>query len=394
MEPPAKQLCVFTGQGIGPSYTEWKLRVLATLDERQIRSSVLMPADFQNVAARRTYIKNDAILYNLLLTSLSGEALLFAMQNFGLKEETPEDSCLGYQLFVALKSKYFQAMTHAEELLLRMKLMSAKFSSTAVQFTNHVLKVRHDLLTRAAVNYTQAKVNSLDFDLYNMTLAQLPVRFANFVAMERAKPEALIDIVKFFATVEFEERQVKSVPVTQAQRSHQHNHESLACAQKNSKDWRMKKEEKNRKEKGSSLEPKSILFSKPNSIKQFSYFLSHRSNFMLDTGATDHFVNDRKLLSNFIEEKSFIWLADNSKAECPGHGTMFWKTNDKNGKEITIKLKSVRVIPNLHQNILSLSAIFQQYQNATEIRRDDNNFILKIRNNEIELSYKENCSKI
>ncbi len=79
----------------------------------------------------------------------------------------------------------------------------------------------------------------------------------------------------------------------------------------------MKKEEKNRKEKGSSLEPKSILFSKPNSINQFSYFLSHRSNFMLDTGATDHFVNDRKLLSNFIEEKSFIWLAEHSKAECP-----------------------------------------------------------------------------
>ena len=105
---------------------------------------------------------------------------------------------------------------------------------------------------------------------------------------------------------------------------------------------------------------------------------------MLDTGATDHFVNDRKLLSKFIEEKSFIWLADNSKAECPGYGTMFWKTNDKNGKEITIKLKSVRVIPNLHQNILSLSTIFQQYQNATEIRRDDNNFLLKIRNNEIE----------
>ena len=105
---------------------------------------------------------------------------------------------------------------------------------------------------------------------------------------------------------------------------------------------------------------------------------------MLDTGATDHFVNDRKLLSNFIEERSFIWLADNSKAECPGYGTMFWKTTDKNGKEITIKLKGVRVIPNLHQNILSLSAIFQQYQNATEIKRDDKNLLLKIRNNEIE----------
>ena len=107
MEPPAKQLCVFTGQGIGPSYTEWKLRVLANLDERQIRSSVLPPSEEMNAAARRNYIKNDATLYNLLLMSLSGEALLFAMQHFGLSEETPEDSVFGYRLFLALKTKYF-----------------------------------------------------------------------------------------------------------------------------------------------------------------------------------------------------------------------------------------------------------------------------------------------
>ena len=127
MEPPAKKQCIFTGQGIGPSYTEWKLRVLANLDERQIRSSVLPPLEEMNAAARRTYIKNDATLYNLLLMSLSGEALLFAMQNFGLTEETPEDTCLGFHLFQALKTKYFQAITHAEELQLRMKLMAAKF---------------------------------------------------------------------------------------------------------------------------------------------------------------------------------------------------------------------------------------------------------------------------
>ena len=150
-------------------------------------------------------------------------------------------------------------MTHAEELQLRMKLMAAKFSSTAAQFTSHVAKVRHELLTRAAVNYNQAKVNSLDWDLYNMTLAKLPISFSNFVAMERAKPEAIIDIVKFFATVEFEERQVKPATGTQVQRFNQH--ESLAHVQKNvKKEWRMKKDEKNKKEKGSSLEPKSILF--------------------------------------------------------------------------------------------------------------------------------------
>ena len=83
MEPPAKQQCIFTGQGIGPTYPEWKIRALAALDKRQIRSSVLPPPEEMNAAARRTYIKNDTTLYNLLLMSLSGEALLFAMQNFG-----------------------------------------------------------------------------------------------------------------------------------------------------------------------------------------------------------------------------------------------------------------------------------------------------------------------
>ena len=117
-----------------------------------------------------------------------------------MTEETPEDTCLGFHLFQALKTKYFQAMTHAEEQL-RMKLMAAKFSSTAAQFASHVVKIRHELLTWAAVNFNQEKIKSLDWDLYNLTLAQLPIRFSNFVAMERAKPEALIDIVKFFATV-------------------------------------------------------------------------------------------------------------------------------------------------------------------------------------------------
>ena len=130
----------------------------------------------------------------------------------------------------------------------------------------------------------------------------------------------------------------------------------------------MKKEEKNRKEKGSSLEPKSILFSKPDSIKTFYYFLSHKSNFMLDSGATSHFVNDRRILANFKEEKDFIQMADNSKTNCDGYGTLHWKTLDRNEKEITIKLKYVYLVPNLHQNILSLSALFKQYPNASKCK--------------------------
>ena len=115
---------------------------------------------------------------------------------------------------------------------------------------------------------------------------------------------------------------------------------------------------------------------------------------MLDTGATSNFINDRKLLINFIEEKSFIWLADNSKSECIGHGTLRWKTKDKiSGKDITIRLNEVRVIPNLAQNILSLSAIFHQYPNATEIMRDKNNLLLKIRKDTIEFKLTEKLFK-
>ena len=72
---------------------------------------------------------------------------------------------------------------------------------------------------------------------------------------------------------------------------------------------------------------------------------------------------------------------------------LLWKTLDINGKEITIKLKEVYLVPNLHQNILSLSAIFKQFPNATEIRRDENNLILKIKNSHIEFKLKNKLFK-
>ena len=45
-----------------------------------------------------------------------------------------------------------------------------------------------------------------------------------------------------------------------------------------------------------------------------------------------------------------------------------WKEDNNN-------IEKVCVIPTLHQNILSLSAIFKQYPNATEIKRDKNNLL-------------------
>ena len=79
---------------------------------------------------------------------------------------------------------------------------------------------------------------------------------------------------------------------------------------------------------------------------------------MLDSGATTHFVKDSKGLTNFTEDKTSIKLADDSEAISNGYNDLYWKTADKiSGKEITIKLKKVYLVPNLYQNILSLSAI-------------------------------------
>ncbi len=55
---------------------------------------------------------------------------------------------------------------------------------------------------------------------------------------------------------------------------------------------------------------------------------------MLDSGATSHFVSDRQLLTDFINEKSFIQMADNSKTNCEGYGHLFWKTVDIGGSSI------------------------------------------------------------
>ena len=69
--------------------------------------------------------------------------------------------------------------------------------------------------------------------------------------------------------------------------------------------------------------------------------------------------------------------------EIIGTGDILWKLEDINGKSITLKLKDVKLITELKNSLLSLSQIFEQFPNATEIKRDKKNLILKIKNSHI-----------
>ena len=53
-------------------------------------------------------------------------------------------------------------------------------------------------------------------------------------------------------------------------------------------------------------------------IKSSSYSYSHKINFLLDTGASCHFVNDASLFTNYQHNKSTIILADNSETISEG----------------------------------------------------------------------------
>ncbi len=73
-------------------------------------------------------------------------------------------------------------------------------------------------------------------------------------------------------------------------------------------------------------------------------------------------------------------------------GDILWKVEDINGKGITLKLKDVKLIPELQNNLLSLSQIFKQYK-ATEISRDKDNIRLKVKNNHLDFKLKEKLFK-
>ena len=90
---------------------------------------------------------------------------------------------------------------------------------------------------------------------------------------------------------------------------------------------------------------RSANFSKPNS--------SHM-HFIVDTGCTDHMVNNRGCFSEFVSCDESVKSPDGSLTNVVGKGTVKCKMNDVNGEEVEVELKDVLCVPQYQSNLLSV----------------------------------------
>ena len=98
-----KAMPMFSGQK--ETFPPWQLKLIANAREKGIQEALLPIPDVLGAARMAAYFKADNSLYNTIITSLSGDALLFATQRFSVKEDTPIDAYLGHQLYQAMKAK-------------------------------------------------------------------------------------------------------------------------------------------------------------------------------------------------------------------------------------------------------------------------------------------------
>ena len=286
-----------------------------------------------------------------MMNSLTGDAFVFAIQKFPITEINKDEDFIGLRLFMGLKAKYDIALIRSEVFQKKQDIFNFQLRGNVTNFLKEITNTRHFLLSHSKMS--DGQITLFDEDILQSILAKLSDSYNAFVIATRAVEVYTMTFSEFTNRIENEEREMN------VQRNH-HPHQEQAnfsgkgknqdqvSSMKNGGKWSKKKEKKGKSKsiEGSNIDSSKLFNSNPNSIKTSNYSpfqtRSHRTNFMLDSGATSHFVSDKKLLTNFIKDKISINLANNSKTSGEGYGNMYWKTLDKNsGKEITIKLKKV-----------------------------------------------------
>ena len=102
-------------------------------------------------------------------------------------------------------------------------------------------------------------------------------------------------------------------------------------------------------------------------------------NMIMDTGSTIHIVNDKKYFHDYEINQSFKVKIGNGKyVYSSGIGTVIIKCGFDNGKKSSIMLQRVIHVPNMKNNIISVSKIIENndycvvfYDNVFEILEND-----------------------
>ena len=77
-----------------------------------------------------------------------------------------------------------------------------------------------------------------------------------------------------------------------------------------------------------------------------------------DSGASDHYCNDRNAFINFIPKESYVEVANGDKVDILGSGTVKFRVKDSsNGKYYYVTLSDVQFVPKMKCNLISTVAL-------------------------------------
>ena len=160
MDPNAqtaqKLLPNFNGRKLSsPTFPEWKIRMISQCRDKGIQEALqAIPKDL-GAAKTAAYFKADNSLYNIIISNFSGEALLFASQNFEVKEDTAVDAYLGNKLWEALKTKYSGRLTDQEAHVMEMKVLTAKCDKNVPSYVQYIQTHRFNFISKTNADEEQ-----------------------------------------------------------------------------------------------------------------------------------------------------------------------------------------------------------------------------------------------
>ena len=338
--PQLKQLPMFSGPK--ETFPPWQLKLIANAREKGIQEALLPIPEGQGAAKTAAYFKADNSLYNTIITSLSGDALLFATQKFGVQEDTPADAYLGHHLYQAMKAKYAGGITPQETFLLEMKILNAKCDKRDVSSSLQYIQTRcHAFITKTQAD--EATTLILDNKIVQVILNSLPKSYQTFVGIHRGQPQPpTLEVL--IAAVEIEER---------TQDSSSQGQEAFAAAMIARAQARGERGARARQRGARGGVDRTSISKTKTSVKDSLYL----SDFVLDSGATQHSTHNFTDLdlNTFQTCSEIILSANDSEMTRSGKGDV------KIPMETSmLTLKDVRLIPASKIKLISLEKLLQE----------------------------------